>query len=316
MAEFLLDSQRDGATGTNGGGEAKEPIQGHLATSSTNNRLYSETLKEFADWFFSASPEEYDEELLDAYLEEMDTLSPMECSFDSQTSLEKFHERFPSFFDEQRDTPITESNKSQAVHLPRSIRKLGIVAAIVVGIFGMLVTAQAAGIDVLGAIGRWTEETFHFVSTPLGNEQETITAESNPTYSECRKLLQAALDECEIEKDLIPEWCPERFQPSKPTISTTSRCRRICVSFLTSEEEGFSLVITRYQTPEDLDYLTFEKDNSSIEQYTTGSMLFYILSNNNTITATWSDGLLVERIMGNLSKKEVKAILNSIGGAN
>ena len=68
MAEFLRDSQRKGASSTNGGGEAEEPIQGHLVTSSTNNRLYSETLKEFSDWFFSAPQEDYDEELLDAYL--------------------------------------------------------------------------------------------------------------------------------------------------------------------------------------------------------------------------------------------------------
>lgn len=310
MAEFLRGSQRNGASGTNGGGEAKEPIQGHLATSPTNNRLYSETLKEFADWFFSASPEEYDEELLDAYLEEMNTLSPMDCSFDSQASLEKFHERFPSFFDEQRDVSIAESNKSQAVHLPRSVRKLGIVAAIVIGVFGMLVTAQAAGIDILGAIGRWTEETFHFESLPVGSEQEPAAL----SYSECCELLYAALEECGIEEDLVPKWCPERFQASDPKISKTGTKDVISVTFQDAEEHSLFLVITHYKAAEHLGKFIFEKDNSSVEQYTNGSMSFYVLSNNDTITATWSDGLLVEKISGNLTTKETRTIIDSIGG--
>lgn len=313
MAEFLRDSQRNGALSTSGGGEAEEPIQGHLAISPTNNRLYSETLKEFTDWFFSLSPEEYDEELLDVYLEEMDTLSPMDCSFDSQASLEKFHGRFPSLFDEQRDTSITESNKSQAIHLPRSVRKLGIVAAIVIGVFGMLVTAQAAGIDILGAIGRWTEETFHFESPSMGSTQEGA-AESSLSYSECCELLYAALDKCGIDADLVPRWCPERFQASDPEISKTSRKDIICVTFRGDEEQYFSLVITRYNTVENLDMVAFEKDNSAVEQYTNGSMSFYVLSNKDTITATWSAGLLVEKISGNLTAEETRTIIDSIGG--
>ena len=76
------------------------------------------------------------------------------------------------------------------------------------------------------------------------------------------------------------------------------------------------MAITRYQIPEDLDYLTFEKDDSSIEQYMVGSQSFYILSNNNNITATWSNGLLVEQISGNLTVDEMKKIIDSIGGIN
>lgn len=310
MAEFLRDSQRNGALSTSGGGEAEEPIQGHLAISPTNNRLYSETLKEFSDWFFSVAQEDYDEELLDAYLEEMDMLSPQDCSFDSQASLKKFHERFSTLFDGQKEPSVSEGPKHRVIRLPWELRKLGVVAAIIIGIFGMLVTAQAVGIDVLGAIGRWTEETFHFESLPVGSEQEPAAL----SYSECCELLYAALEECGIDEDLVPKWCPDRFQATEPAVSKTSRSYRIYVEFQGKGEDFFSLVINRYQTPEDVDFLTFEKDNSSVVQYTVGSMLFYILSNNDTATATWSDGMLVEKIMGNLTMEEVKTIIDSIGG--
>ena len=310
MAEFLRDSQRNGASSTNGGGEAEEPIQGHLVTSSTNNRLYSETLKEFSDWFFSAPQEDYDGELLDAYLEEMDMLSPQDCSFDSQASLKKFHERFSTLFDGQKEPSVSEVPKHQVIRLPRELRKLGVVAAIIIGIFGMLVTAQAVGIDVLGAIGRWTEETFHFESLPVGSEQEPAAL----SYSECCELLYAALEECGIEEDLVPKWCPDRFQASEPKISKTGTKDVISVTFQDAEEHPLFLVITHYKAAEHLGKFIFEKDNSSVEQYTNGSMSFYVLSNNDTITATWSDGLLVEKISGNLTTKETRTIIDSIGG--
>ena len=108
MAEFLRDPQNSGISSTNGMGEAEEPIQGHLAADPSSNRLYSEVQKEFSDWFFSMSPDDFDEDLLDAYLEEMEALSPLESSFDSQASLKRFHERFPSFFEEQRVSPTPE----------------------------------------------------------------------------------------------------------------------------------------------------------------------------------------------------------------
>ena len=49
MAEFLRGSRRDESSSPKGGVEAEETIQGHLATSPTHNRLYSETLEEFTD---------------------------------------------------------------------------------------------------------------------------------------------------------------------------------------------------------------------------------------------------------------------------
>lgn len=310
MAEFLRDSQRKGASSTNSGGEAEEPIQGHLVTSSTNNRLYSETLKEFSDWFFSAPQEDYDEELLDAYLEEMDMLSPQDCSFDSQASLKKFHERFSTLFDGQKEPSVSEVPKHRVIRLPRELRKLGVVAAIIIGIFGMLVTAQAVGIDVLGAIGRWTEETFHFESLPVGSEQEPAAL----SYSECCELLYAALEECGIEEDLVPKWCPDRFQASEPEVSQTNRYKAICITFQDIKGETFNLIITNYQAPQDLSMFIYEKDSSSVEKYTSDSMSFYILFNNDTVTATWSDGLLVEQISGNLTAEEIKTIIDSIGG--
>lgn len=100
----------------------------------------------------------------------------------------------------------------------------------------------------------------------------------------------------------------------EPVISKTKRYDTINVAFQGAEEQFFSLLITHYKTTDDLDLYTFEKDNSVVEQYTSGQKTFYILSNDDTVTATWSDGLLVESISGNLTMEEIKTIIDSIGG--
>ena len=88
------------------------------------------------------------------------------------------------------------------------------------------------------------------------------------------------------------------------------------VNFVASSENGttFSLDIIRYTSADYLSGTQFEKDTENIEQYSNDQQTFYILSNVDTITATWSDGLIVEQITGNISDEYMKKIIDSIGG--
>ena len=90
------------------------------------------------------------------------------------------------------------------------------------------------------------------------------------------------------------------------------------VNFVASSENGttFSLDIIRYTSADYLSGTQFEKDTENIEQYSNDQQTFYILSNVDTITATWSDGLIVEQITGNISDEYMKKIIDSIGGYN
>ena len=139
-------------------------------------------------------------------------------------------------------------------------------------------------------------------------EKET----ESPPSSSVADSLQAALDECGISGNLVPAWYPEGFQASGPEIINKRRSDSINMMFQDAEERFFSIRIFRYYSSEDAEALVFEKDKSPVEQYTSGSKTFYILSNNDTITATWSDGLIVETIVGNLTVEEFKKIMDSI----
>lgn len=152
------------------------------------------------------------------------------------------------------------------------------------------------------------------MSSPTKNEQDKNAAPSNSKNAEYFDLLQTALDECEIMEDLIPVWYPEGFQALEPVISKAKRYDTINAAFQGTDGQFFSLLITHYRTAEDLDLFLYEKDSSAVEQYTSGLKTFYIMSNDDTVTATWSDGLFVESISGNLTIKEIKSIIDSIGG--
>lgn len=177
----------------------------------------------------------------------------------------------------------------------RHIFKQSFVAAVAIAfILGGMIAVQAAGIDVFGAIGRWTDETFHFTPTSQGTIQE-IFAESS------------------IDKSLIPTWIPEGFENSEPTIIDTELSFMVNVEFENNNNQFFSINIREYHSPDYINTYLFEKDTNGVTTYSHGTMTFYILENLDTLTATWSNGILVEQISGNISMDELKAIIDSIG---
>ena len=191
--------------------------------------------------------------------------------------------------------------------------KQGLVAVIAVAaVFGGMVAAQASGIDVFGTIGRWTDDVFHFVPSADENNQATGThaGENVPEYS----ALREALASLGIDENLAPTWFPDGFEAGNLDISSSPFSD--IVNFSASSENGttFSLDIIRYTSADYLSGTQFEKDAENVEQYSNNQQTFYILSNVDTITAAWSDGLLVEQITGNISDENIKKIIDSIGG--
>ena len=140
---------------------------------------------------------------------------------------------------------------------------------------------------------------------------EAKEAESPPPSSFASSL-QAALEECGISGDLAPTWCPEGFEASDPEISSTRRGDSVNMVFRGAEERLFYIAITRYHSSKDVEKFVFEKDKTPVEQYPSGAKTFYILSNNDTTTTLWTDGFIVERIVGNLTVEEFKKIIDSI----
>lgn len=190
-------------------------------------------------------------------------------------------------------------------------KRIGIIAATISIFFALMIGAQAAGIDVFGALGHWTNEAFHFDSSPDKNVASATATSEKSSYHDS---LQAVLNSCEIREDLAPAWYPDGFKMSKPTEMSNDTDETVYCSYSNANDIFFSIQIQRFSSAVDLDSYTFEKNNSSVEQYTSNNRTFYIFSNMDTITATWARGDLIETISGDISTNDIKSIIDSIGG--
>lgn len=173
-----------------------------------------------------------------------------------------------------------------------------IAAATVAVLFALMVGAQASGLNVFGALAQWTSETFHF-----GAEQQ----------SEYYEMFLDELGKNDIPKNYVPSQIPPNFQASEPQISKDNLGVSIFISFTNTKNEFFSISIQRHNSTK-LNQHTFEKDTTNVESYISTLGTFYILHNNTSVTATWSDGIFEETIWGDLSIDTAKSIIDSIGG--
>lgn len=217
------------------------------------------------------------------------------------------------------ETEPDDSSENPAELSPRRRPRLrrwlkqGLVAVIAVAaVFGGMVVAQASGFDVFGTIGRWTDDVFQFVPSAGENNQASGThaGENAPEYS----ALREALASVGLNEKLAPTWCPEGFILGEPKIVASNISNTVSFSASSSDGTFFSMDVICYNSADYLSDTQFEKDAENVEQYSNNQQTFYILSNVDTITATWSDGLLVEQITGNISDKDIKKIIDSIGG--
>lgn len=181
-------------------------------------------------------------------------------------------------------------------------RTLRIAAATVALLFALMVGAQASGLNVFGALAQWTSETFRF-----GAKSEI--------QSENYQLFLDELNKNKIPKEFAPTWLPPGFVASEPIVKNDDESISILVSFSNTQGNTFNINVERYSSQSYLENNLFEKDDVSTESYLSQGKTFYIFSNIDSTLATWSEDTLLEMIWGDLSEKDIKAIIDSIGGS-
>ena len=203
--------------------------------------------------------------------------------------------------------PSEKANGSAKRPRPHRIWRGGLVAvAAMAALLCGMVAAQAAGVDVFGALGRWTDETFHFITT--GSSE----ASAHDIDAEYYEQVQSELREWGVEEELFPTWQPDGFVAQAPQITNNGNNDTLSVGFL-SGDRSYSVRIIYFRVPGETPG-TFEKDDSPVEEYVHNGNRFYIFSNIDTLTATCFDGEFMVSISGALTMAEAKAIIDSIGG--
>lgn len=201
---------------------------------------------------------------------------------------------YPVRSDPETQSAPTSTQKSRRFRP----RKILIVAAVLVLMFGSMLTAQAAGVDVFGAIGRWTEETFHF----------DIVQDNDRT-----SLFQETATQAKIPQDFVPTWVPDGFEGAEPQVDTVENYMTSIICVYSNQEKTYSVDIEHYYNKADIETLVIEKDDTNVCSYESNGKTFYIMSDMEYLTVTWTDGVFVETISGQLSMDEIKQIIDSIG---
>ncbi len=197
--------------------------------------------------------------------------------------------------------PAPAPSQKAPVRRPRrALRRVALIAA-VIGIFmGLLVAAQAAGLDVFGAMARWTDETFHFVTASAGDETAA---------------LRAALEEQDIPVSYAPTWIPAGFKAEEPQAITNKRSVAVSACF-SNGQEYILFTITRYISQSAIKDDSYEKNTGNAIVHSNGNQLFYIFENRDATVATWSDGREFSiEIHGEISTDDMKSIIESLGGS-
>ena len=207
--------------------------------------------------------------------------------------------------------PIRNNQEKHSASVPTKTRrvfrprKILVVAAVLILMFGGMLTAQAAGVDVFGAIGRWTEETFHF-ELPINHDDLVGETDYN---------LRNASQKAGLPGSVAPIWCPEGFAPKTPTNTHIEDYvdTAVCEYINENENRSYFVDISYYYNSSDVEATIFEKDDSEVVTYSSNRGTFYIFSNIDVLAATWSNGHLSITVAGDLQLEELEKIIDSIG---
>lgn len=191
---------------------------------------------------------------------------------------------------EHSGQPYPEVPPKRACRFSRAWRTL-LVAAVAVGcMFAIMVTAQATGFDVFGAMARWTEDVFSFKQaspntgvTDTPNEEDPVAGEKQSFTS-----LQEVLDTYEITQVHEPTQLPDGFVMNKCVVEYSdfphsiafyaeyvNDSDRIAINIMSYEGKPIALAQKTDEQPETVEF--------------SGATFYIIVNSSNTMVAWYDD---------------------------
>ena len=259
--------------------------------------------------------EDYDPAVIEAYLNALDNQAPMPMYPDAKTSYTDFQQKVRSL---SGDPAVQGMQKRRHVRLHRILR-VGLVAALTVAcLFGSMVAAQAVGVDVFGALARWTESAFSFgtIQSEQVVEELPKTGQQMDTSSESSEIpieyqeLSSELKARDIGNFMFPTYIPNGFQIVESDLYIPAEFDRVDFTmwYLNGNDEiEFNILLQENSNR------IYEKDEQEVEIYVPKNVNYYIFSNNGQNVAAWHTDRLEYSLSTTLSVSELKAILDSMG---
>ena len=166
-----------------------------------------------------------------------------------------------------------------------SKRKAILLAAVICVLLASLMTVQAAGIDVLGAIARWTTELFSFGKT---EERSGLVVDGKwPEIDEEQNLqfasLQDALDFYGVTEVEVPQWIPPEFTQEAIAVEQNG----VWLTFFAEYTNNDEIFIIRYNSYISEPPTYYEKSGNLLETVEAGGNTYRILQNVDNYAVVW-----------------------------
>ena len=257
----------------------------------------------------SMTDETYDAEIINAYLEALDRKSRIPEYKSADEAFDDFQLRAKTALAETDGQDRGPSGGTRHIR-QRRFAKTALVAAVLIScLFCGMIAAQAMGVDVFGAVARWTESIFSYNS-------EIDGAANTPSESP------------ELRED--EEDIPEEYRDIYPLLEERGQAR-----YVLDVPDGFELtdawmtevddtIIFDVMYMKDSNYLSFsirqngydptsiyEKSDSPVEEYVLDGITHYIFINTDSVVAAWTLDDLEYFISMNSNSIDMKEIINS-----
>lgn len=259
--------------------------QRHLADQSAE-----ELLDELETRLDAMTDLDYDKDTIQACLNALDQKAPLQKEFDTARSWETFRSKHAILFEEDLFAgPEKREVRPKRVTFRRMIPKW-IAAVLAISVL-CAACAQAAGLGVLGAIGRWTESVFSFGLLP----GEEMPGETQRTAGEKAASRTGGIPEeyrelqAELEARGLPLYylqVPEGFEAQEPFlyVDPNNDCIDFGVSYVKDEDYitfGLGKGFTEYPIT------VYEKNRDQVEIMEYSEVIFYLFSNSESQSAVW-----------------------------
>jgi len=191
----------------------------------------------------------------------------------------------------------------------KRVWRMAVVAAVAIAcMFAVMVTAQAAGVDVFGAMARWTQDVFSFGRIAPDNQasddpaQETAGQGSEGSSAEFTSL-QEAFDAYGMTEVHEPAWLPEGYTLNR--INVLAEDDPFLRVFEVAYMGGDGLVDIGITSYEGEPITQVQKTDDPVESVEKNGIMFYYIENSVGRTIAWCS----DRYEYYVSSKEGKDIL-------
>ncbi|MBU5229800.1 DUF4367 domain-containing protein [Intestinimonas butyriciproducens] len=267
-------------------------------------------VEELSDRLDQMGEEGFDPDVVDAYLEVLGREAPVASGFDVHAAEEDFRARHADLF----AAPALQVMEGRRAG--RRVRRVaGRVAAVaaVVAVSSAL-AAQGMGIDLFGAIARWSKGQFRFDTTGTQEEGYAPTIwEDDTFYSDG----QAALDAYGVEEKMMPTWNPVLPGSEVPGLEVSVTEEDGVVLFVEdhrlTDGRGYTYEVRQHQSAEATQADLVGVDASDTEVYEFDGRTYYIApADTGEYTITWTVGKYSGKVYGTMDLEMAKHFARSV----